>query len=359
MPSSSPLPRNRSSQISSGYASTKSRESGSSSRPGADRLLSSQTSISSRTTITTPLTNPGTPSRLHHGSNHPIALLLGREPSNIAQALKDLRYLILTEGIPADTDGMSAFRIYIWSILLGVEPLSASQYLRLVHKGPSQSYSKIRDDTFRTLATDPLFHRKVSEASLTRLLNCYVLSREAATRSRDTSHYVQGMNVIAAPFMYAARSEHEAFALFQTFLVQECPAYTRPTLDGVHRGLKLVDSVLEAVDEELFSYLEGKGLLAKLYAFPSVMTFSACTPPLPEVCVLWDFLIAYGPYLNIICVVAQVLMMKDELMEMQSPMKHLRQFPPLKAREVISSVMKLMPQLPETLFQEIVDHAKL
>ncbi|KAK6340667.1 hypothetical protein TWF696_008992 [Orbilia brochopaga] len=357
MPSTSPLPRIRASQISSGYSSTRSRESTGSSRPGVDRL-SSQTAASSRTNVTTPSTSAVTPSRNNHTSSHPIAVLLSHEPTNIAQALKELRYLILTEGIPADPDGMSSFRIYIWSILLGVEPLSASHYLKLVHKGPSQSYSKIRDDTFRTLATDPLFHRKVSEASLTRLLNCYVTSREYATKTKDTSHYVQGMNVIAAPIMYAARSEHEAFAIFQTFLVQECPAYTKPTLDGVHKGLRLVDAVLEAVDEELFSFLEGKGLLAKLYAFPSVMTFSACTPPLPEVCILWDFLIAYGPYLNIICVVAQVLMMKDELMELQSPMKHLRHFPPLKAREVISSVMQLIPQLSESLFQEIVEHAK-
>ncbi|KAF3906703.1 hypothetical protein ABW20_dc0110583 [Dactylellina cionopaga] len=267
MPSTSPLPRNRPSQISSIYSSAKSRESTGSSRPGVDRVFS-QTSGISRTTTATPLSSVAASSRGHPGSNHPIAVLLSREPTNIAQALKDLRYLILTEGIPADPDGMSSLRVYIWSILLGVEPLSASHYLKLVHKGPSQSYSKIRDDTFRTLATDPLFHRKVSEASLTRLLNCFVLSREYATRNRDTSHYVQGMNVIAAPFMYAARSEHEAFALFQTFLIQECPAYTRPTLDGVHKGLKLVDSVLEAVDEELYSFLEEKGLFAKLYAFP-------------------------------------------------------------------------------------------
>lgn len=253
----------------------------------------------------------------------------------------------------------SPLRIYAWSILLGVDPLPATHYLKLVHKGPSKSYSKIRDDTFRTLATDPLFHRKVSEASLTRLLNCHVISREYATRNRDTTHYVQGMNVIAAPFMYAARSEHEAFAIFQAFVVQECPAYTRPTLDGVHRGLKLVDAVLKVVDDELHTYLLSKGLEAKLYAFPSVMTFSACTPPLPEVCVLWDFLIAWGPYLNIVCVVAQVVRMRDEILGAASPMRLLRTFPPLKAREVIGRVMQILPVLSEVLFAEIVEHARL
>ncbi len=49
--------------------------------------------------------------------------------------------------------------------------------------------------------------------------------------------YVQGMNVIAAPFLYAARSEAEAFVAFQRFLSRECPGYVRGAMDGVHRGL--------------------------------------------------------------------------------------------------------------------------
>lgn len=53
----------------------------------------------------------------------------------------------------------------------------------------------------------------------------------------DTAIYVQGMNVLCAPFLYAARSEVEAFALFHHFVTVECPGYVRSTMDGVHRGL--------------------------------------------------------------------------------------------------------------------------
>jgi cell cycle arrest protein BUB2 len=49
--------------------------------------------------------------------------------------------------------------------------MSTDEYLALIHRGASPAYAKIRNDTFRTLTTDPLFRRRVSEASLIRLLN--------------------------------------------------------------------------------------------------------------------------------------------------------------------------------------------
>ena len=76
------------------------------------------------------------------------------------------------------------------------------------------------------------------------------------------------MNVIAAPFLYAAKSETEAFALFSFFIKKECPSYVKPTMEGVHRGLKLVDQCLETVDRELYLFLKEKYLSAELYAFP-------------------------------------------------------------------------------------------
>ncbi len=129
--------------------------------------------------------------------------------------------------------------------------------------------------------------------------------------------YVQGMNVLAAPFLYAARSEGEAFAAFHTLLTRECPAYIRGAMTGVHRGLALVDKVLAVVDPRLSLYLTAKGLSAEIYAFPSVLTLCACTPPLPEVLKLWDFLFAYGPHLNILCIVAQLTIMRAQIL--QSP----------------------------------------
>lgn len=126
--------------------------------------------------------------------------------------------------------------------------------------------------------------------------------------------YVQGMNVLAAPFLYAARSEAEAFAAFHRFITTECPGYVRGAMDGVHKGLALVDKVLAIVDPKLSLYLIGKGMTAEIYGFASVLTLCACTPPLPEVLRLWDFLFAYGAHLNILCIVAQLVILRNSIL---------------------------------------------
>ena len=153
--------------------------------------------------------------------------------------------------------------------------------------------------------------------------------------------YVQGMNVLAAPFLYAMPSELEAFSCLTAFIEQQAPRYVQSNLDGVHAGLavsrsgprcdryhgadahrppslQLVDRCLAVLDPDLYSFLAAHGLQAEVYAFPAVMTFSASTPPLPEVLLLWDFLLAWGCGLNILCVVAQVILMRDALLQCAS-----------------------------------------
>jgi cell cycle arrest protein BUB2 len=87
------------------------------------------------------------------------------------------------------------------------------------------------------------------------------------------------------------------------------------------------------VDPELFARLRSKNLSAEIYAFPcpcyhlshftlltptrlhaAVLTLCACTPPLDQVLQLWDFLLAFGVHLNVLCVIAQLLLMRDEVM---------------------------------------------
>lgn len=50
------------------------------------------------------------------------------------------------------------------------------------------------------------------------------------------------MNVLAAPFLYTMPSELEAFYCFSSFIEVMCPSYVQPTLEGVHRGLKVCES---------------------------------------------------------------------------------------------------------------------
>ncbi|KAL2374940.1 hypothetical protein RJ035_002192 [Blastomyces gilchristii] len=326
----------------------------------------------------------------------------GPPEDSIASGLQDLRYLVLSNRVDSDSDGMSPNRIYLWLALLNVAPLPTDEYLSLVHRGRSPAYTKIRNDTFRTLATDPLFKRRVTEASLIRLLNAVAWkihdskeetaklsslyqqschprnpSPEPSPSTTDgfssapcntpstTSHatsesaiYVQGMNVLCAPFLYASRSEVEAFALFHYFVTRECPGYVRGTMDGVHKGLKLVDRCLEVVEPKLANHLFRKGMYAELYAFPSVLTLCACTPPLPEVLHLWDFLFAYGPHLNILCIVAQLIRLRDTILASPSPNKILRSLPALDAKEIIALTVLIVRKIPDNLYEELVTHAQ-
>lgn len=297
-------------------------------------------------------------------------------------------------------------------VLLNAPPLPTQTYLDLVGQGASPAYAKIRDDTFRTLTTDPLFRRRVSENSLTRVLNAIAWKlhdanearvngwqspptlgvprsidggsdifrspasvtsgsgrhgsggdlqenvSEAGTEGQSSGGgvgYVQGMNVMAAPFCYVARSEAEAFQAFSAYVTASCPGYVRGSMEGVHAGLALVDTILQIIDPKLASHLLSKGMKAEIYAFPSVLTLCACTPPLPEVLKLWDFLFAYGPELNLVAIVAQLVLKRDELLESASPKPD---FKPLRAKEVIGMTVTFASRIPEDVYEQMLRHAK-
>ncbi|GIZ43651.1 hypothetical protein CKM354_000686800 [Cercospora kikuchii] len=319
--------------------------------------------------------------------------------------LEELRRVILLDGIPANSEGMSELRIYVWLILLNAPPLNTDGYLDLVKLGASPAYSKIRNDTFRTLTTDPLFRRRVTENSLTRVLNAVAWKLNDADESRRSGYmspptlgvpksldgneahspgsvstrdtlgsvasvtdaseigdsskthigYVQGMNVMAAPFLYAARSEAEAFAAFTRFITNEVPGYVRGSMEGVHKGLALIDQILAIVDPKLASHMASKRMKAEIYAFPSVLTLCACTPPLPEVLQLWDFLFAYGPHLNLLCIVSQLVLARESLLNSASPKPD---FKPLRARQVIDYTVNFVRKIPDDLYEQMLLHAK-
>ena len=204
-----------------------------------------------------------------------LEAFLNKTPSaaDLPEHLNALKLHVMNEGIPANSDGSSKLRPLIWSILLGVEPMAVDDYLALLEKGASPGYQKIRNDTFRTLANDTLFKARVNEPSLIRLLNSYSWhATDNATRQETRDYrdvaYVQGMNILAAPFLYSAQSEVQAFAMYRCWVDSCLPTYTRPDLAGVHMGVKLLDRCLEQLDSKLYRHLRLKGLSAEVYAFP-------------------------------------------------------------------------------------------
>ncbi|POW02718.1 hypothetical protein PSTT_11610 [Puccinia striiformis] len=257
-----------------------------------------------------------------------------RTEAEIDQAHKSLRRLILTD--PYDESEATQLRATTWKILLGSLECPAPYYFDLASRPQSTWYPKIRNDTFRTLATDSTFKQRVHEDMLVRLLESFVW------RSHDLSE--NPLDVTDRPYDFTYVYEFH------------CPLYVQPTLEGVHRGLKLLDECLKIVDRELFDYLRSKNLAAEIYAFPSVLTFCACTEPLDQVLQLWDYLIAFGVGLNVLCVISQLYMMRDRVLAHPSPMALLRKFPTLEAREVIMLTNVFIRDIPKSLYDKIVRH---
>ena len=54
---------------------------------------------------------------------------------------------------------------------------------------------------------------------------------------------------------------------------------------------------------------------SRITLITAVLTFSACTPPLSEVLLLWDFLLAYGIHMNILAIISQLIILRDEILQ--------------------------------------------
>ncbi|EGV66746.1 hypothetical protein CANTEDRAFT_112135 [Yamadazyma tenuis ATCC 10573] len=287
----------------------------------------------------------------------PIEQFIGSPQILLDNSLSQLRYMILIEGlsIPPGYDSCP-YRQSVWTILNRVAAFPTKDYMSLVSQASASLdedvLQKITNDTFRTLMHDKAFHSKVSEPALIR-----ILSAIAVTSNNGSSGYVQGLNVLLAPIAYTChKSEPQAFAILHHLITKQIPLYVTPNLDGVHTGLSLVDMVLQIIDPALSEFFDSKFLKAEIYAFPSVLTLSACTPPLSSVLKLWDFLFAYGPHMNILFIVAQLINNRSSLLASSQPMELLRKFPPLEESEIIKLSLSFVPELPKKLFDMIVRH---
>ncbi|KAI7904770.1 rab-GTPase-TBC domain-containing protein [Cokeromyces recurvatus] len=273
-----------------------------------------------------------------------------RDLNSAENSLLLLRKTLLTNPCPPESRGK------VWKLLLRITQISASKYIQLVERGPSSLDEKIRHDTFRTMTTDTNFLEHVSEDMLIRLLNAFVWENANCSNLSSSLTYVQGMNVIAAPFLMTM-PEMEAYFSFSTFVSTWCPLYVHPNMKGVHCGLRLLDLCLRSLDPTLYGYLRGKNLSASTYAFAPVMTFSACTPPLSELLQLWDYMFAYGLHLNILFIIAQLALIRTELLKSPSPVNLLRVLPPLRAKEIINLTVSLCKNLSSGLYDKLVRHA--
>lgn len=93
----------------------------------------------------------------------------------------------------------------------------------------------------------------------------------------------------------------------------------------------MFSKVLKIVDDEVFHHFEKTGSNPKILMlryilscflfrfiffdfFLRVLALNSTTPPMTELLKLWDFLLAFGVHLNILVIVAQILLIREELL---------------------------------------------
>lgn len=100
----------------------------------------------------------------------------------------------------------------------------------------------------------------------------------------------------------------------------------------------------------------------------------ACHEPLTEVIKLWDFFFAFGFHLNPLVLVAQIILVRDIFVkneeysldnmkkayifyrDLAQVLKLLQNLPPLNAKALISVTIRILPQIPEKLFNLMIKH---
>ena len=160
--------------------------------------------------------------------------------------------------------------------------------------------------------------------------------------------YTQGMNVLAAPFLYLLPEPH-AFACFERLISDVCLKLVYG-LEGTHAGVRLVEELLFLLDPELYTAIRSVDMNATIYAFGPVMTMCASLQPLEQVLELWDVFLAFGPYLNVLAIASHMFLHREQLMAGQSIVAADGTLPPITSACAIVSVMSsLIGLIPEYL----------
>jgi len=287
-------------------------------------------------------------------------------PREYQQNLQALRQLVLLEGLPPESEDEVATRLegnthcglrgLIWKILLNVKNLDAEKYISLVHKGKPkhETYQQIRKDITRTFMNDTNFAKSVSQDKLSRCLSAVAHYCSETTGNVSKVSYVQGMNVLLGTFLYVL-PEVDAFFAFLSF-ISDNYLYVVSGIAGVYTGVQLLDKILSYVDPELHKYLLTHPPYEPQFLTHLVLSLGTSTPPLEEALQLWDFYFAFGTHMNIVCAVAQLILMRDSLLAHPAPATQFRALPNLQAQSIISLAVQLVRQLPSNLYDMLVQH---
>lgn len=171
------------------------------------------------------------------------------------------------------------------------------------------------------------------------------------------------MNTLAATFLYVM-PELDAYHMFNRLIVQYIPLYYQHSHIGVHAACTLIDMIIQQCDGELYQQLlVAHHLQAYIYAFSPVSSLCTSVLPLDIAVQIWDWLYAAQcPALNVVCVAAQILLIRQQLLSSKQPKALLdyRVWPQMPAADILQQSESIIETLNDTnpaLLADIVHHA--
>ncbi|OBA24922.1 hypothetical protein HANVADRAFT_54225 [Hanseniaspora valbyensis NRRL Y-1626] len=272
----------------------------------------------------------------------------------LSNALKQLRYSLLTN----KSHISSKLRIELWCILLQIDLNGiTTDYINGVTTMKEENiyldwYKKIDQDISRTFINTSLSKNPTKQKQLKRILYLFAY---------NNNFYIQGMNVILAPILTMTDIEPIAYAIFDKSMLKLNNYYNESlSLDRIHNGCKLVETVLSKIDPKLYKKFNKLSYPLHLLVVPSIMTLSGNAEPVTEVLKMWDFIIAYGVHLNVLFIVAQLVIVRDTILKINSEeelFNYLRKMPKLDdGMRVVKLGIGFIDRLGRDFLQELIDH---
>lgn len=281
--------------------------------------------------------------------DHPITLLLRQNYPVIKQLLPQLRFLILTDGLPKESKYL---RSRVWSILTQTNFTNATkEYANLLDKcsdeqiDDASSYHIIKSDV-----SNDIRKRKDNSSyeSFIRILNCYF---------KDTTiEYQQGMYIFLEPILNIFPAEPMALSFFKNLCNNIVPMYIISNSIGVRNGAKLLDQCLSILDPELLKYFHERLLTPEIYASTCIFSLFTCLKPIEEVHILWDFMFAYGFHLNILIIISIMKRHRKDIMKISLPINFLQNYTLFDCNTLIKDTVSMLPSLDDKLYSQLVDH---
>lgn len=176
---------------------------------------------------------------------------------------------------------------------------------------------KIREDAFRTFKGNQSFWTRVDDS-------CDTMIRILDAVSYDCG-YVQGMNVLLAPFLYLM-PELDSYYCYRSLISDHCPTYIEKNVEGAKLGCSLFIECFSILDKELYDHIQNvsqhyKSDILSVLPLPYVFTLLANKKPLEEALRIWDSIFAFGVHLNIIVMVVYFMLVRNDLLKEKSAYK--------------------------------------